>query len=87
MGSLDVTLFISKNFLDFPVSPATLCTMNSATLSKFDVKPACEESAPDFVPSHNDLIDSLPEEILEESYRGPTVGETLWELMSKTHYS
>lgn len=45
--------------------------MNSATFSKFDSEPACEESAPDFVPSHNDLIDSLPQDVLESSYRQP----------------
>jgi hypothetical protein len=35
--------------------------------SKFDMQAQCEETA-DFIPSQNDLIDSLPPEILEASY-------------------
>lgn len=42
--------------------------MNSPLFSKFDANVAIEEIAPDFIPSHNDLIDSLPVDILEESY-------------------
>lgn len=45
--------------------------------SKFDVKPACEEIAPEFVPTHNDLVDSVPPEMLEASYR-KTEGEKLF---------
>lgn len=37
--------------------------------SKFDIEPGCEEIAPDFVPSHNDRVDALPEEQLAELYR------------------
>lgn len=48
-------------------------------LSKFDIKPACEESA-DFVPSRNDEIDSLPPELLEASYYRPaSAGQMLWD--------
>lgn len=49
--------------------------------SKFDTQAHCEEIAPEFVPSHNDLIDSLPPEILEASYRKPAnVGGELFRL-------
>jgi hypothetical protein len=43
--------------------------MDANTFSKFDSQIACDEIAPDFIPSHNDLVDSLPVEVLEASYR------------------
>ncbi len=44
--------------------------------SKFDCEIAREEIA-DFIPSHNDMVDALPPEILEASYR-PSFADSLF---------
>lgn len=57
--------------------------MNSPLFSKFDTAIAIEEIAPDFIPSHNDLIDSLPLDVLEASYHNAAnVAADLFNLFS-----
>jgi hypothetical protein len=70
--------FIFKFFLDFKKNPNMISAMN---LSTFDTQAHCEETIPAFVPTQNDLIDSLPPEILEASYRRD-VGRELWDMFA-----